>query len=179
MKPMTFITTLLPVATALLLSIRPAAAQVVLDLQNPYQIGQVGDTFQFFGTITNRGPATAYLTAAQYTGLPSGVTVDETPFAFNAPSFLTAKGDAGSTYTGDLFDVTVTPGTAPGFYSGLFTLTGGADPLADENSVLNTNGFSVAAVPEASTTVSLSILLTLGIGGLAFQAYKKKATMVA
>lgn len=178
MKNFTLVSALLPVTAALLLGGKPAAAQVTLNLQKPFQMGTTGSTFQFFGTITNFGPTAVFLTGDTHSPdpLPAGVTLDDTPFLFNAPSQLAAAGPMGnapgSSYTGEIFDVTLASGAAPGFYSGLFSLTGGTDPIASQFDTLNTNGFSIAAVPEASTTLSFGLLLALS--GLALTAARRK-----
>ena len=99
MKQITLTSALLTAAAAALaLGGRPAAAQVTLNLQKPFQSGTTGETtFQFFGTITNFGPSAVYLTGDTHTPdpLPAGVTLDDTPFLFNAPSLLSAVGSAG------------------------------------------------------------------------------------
>lgn len=180
MKPTILASILLPTAAAaLLLCGKPASAQVVLNMQKPFQSGTTGTTYQFFGTITNFGPSAIYLTGDYFTpsSIPAGVTLDDSPF-YNAPFQLSSGGMAGSSYTGALFNVTVSPTTAPGFYSGLFSLTGGTDFVANQYTTLNTNGFSIsAAVPEASTTVSFGLLLALG--GFAYGARKKKLASAA
>ena len=180
MKNFALVSALLPVtAAALLLGGKPAAAQVTLNLQKPFQAGTTGSTFQFFGTITNFGPSAVFLTGDTHSPdpLPAGVTLDDTPFLFNAPSLLSAVGSIGSSYTGEIFDVTLAPGVPPGFFSGLFSLTGGTDPVANQFETLNTNGFSIAAVPEASTTISFGLLLALS--GMVLAAARKKEAAAA
>ncbi|MGI4787845.1 MAG: hypothetical protein ACRYFS_03240 [Janthinobacterium lividum] len=172
---------LLPIAAAaLLLSGNPAAAQVQIDFQQPIQTGPVGSTFQFFGTITNFGSSAVFISGdvpPQASTLPSGLTLDDSASG-NIPYMLSGLTGGNNSYTGELFDVTSAPGTVPSIFVSDFSLTGGTDQINDEFNTLTTQRFGVittAAVPEASTTVSLGLLLMLGIGGIAFTAHKKAA----
>ncbi len=82
-----------------------------------------------------------------------------------------------------LFSQTNIPATT-GYVNHTFTVTGTGAPeillfsFRNDPGVLALDDISVTAanpVPEASTTVSLGLLLCLGLGGLAFSAQRRKA----
>ena len=90
-----------------------------------------------------------------------------------------SMGAAGATPTpGSLFfDITLLPSAAPGTYFGTFTILGG--PTANDQATVGTEDFSVTlpppTVPESSTTLSLGLLLALGLGGVVVSARRRKA----
>lgn len=88
------------------------------------------------------------------------VTLDDGDFFANFPLSLAP----GASFTGDLFVLTIPPGTMAGPFVGTFTLLGGADGNASDT--LGTVDFSVAPTPEPSSIV----LLLTGIAGLALWA---------
>ncbi|MGI4789541.1 MAG: hypothetical protein ACRYFS_11900 [Janthinobacterium lividum] len=135
-------------------------------------VGDPGDVLEFTGTLSN--PVTnsndVFLNgdSTTFNGPATDLTVNpmgNDPFFDNAPVSL-APGDA---YSGEYFDVAISPTAQPGTYFGTFLVTGGMDGNASDT--VASEDFSVtvlapAAVPEASTTVSLGILLALGGAGL-------------
>ena len=160
----------------------PAAhAQLSLTLTPASQAGTAPGTFSFSGTLANPTANTVFLNGDSLTfnGPASGLTLDDSPFLTNAPSSLGASGGGSDTYTGGFFDVTASPSAAPGTYFGTFSVVGGADGSA-QNTVA-TEDFSVsvtgqtALVPEASSVVSLALLLALGLGGVWRAARRKPA----
>ena len=161
-----------PAALCVILVAAPAAqAQVVFQLTPPAQIGSPGDTLHFTGILTNLGASTVYLFGDSATLTGPGLTLDDTPF-FNGPTSLAPMGEAGDTYQGGFFDVGIDSLTAvPGVYTGTFALTGGADPsstdpLVSQDFTVIVPGTDAAPVPEASTLVSLGLMLLLGGGAL-------------
>jgi hypothetical protein len=122
-----------------------------------------GDTLIFDGTVSLSGDATApvYFNGDSLTS-DAGLTLDDSAFWSNF-SLLTP----GETFTGELFTVTVDPGTPDGTYFGTFELQGGVDGNAQD--VLGAPGFQVnvnsasSAVPEPSSLV----LLASGLAGFA------------
>ncbi len=168
----------------LLLLAAPAHAQLTLNLLPAVQAGNPGDTLYFTGTLSNMTADTVFLNSDSPTFNGPG-TIDDTPFFNNAPASLDpmgtmdANGNPTDTYNGPFFDITLNANAAPGTYNGTFTILGGVDGNATDT--VATQDFSVtvlpvAAVPEASSVVSLGVLLALGLGGLSVSTRRRKAT---
>ena len=136
-----------------------------------------GFSTTFSGTITNTTSAALYINGDSVDPLASGLSTDDTPFynTFGGNPILLG---AGQTYTlTDLFTVTDT--TAPiGSYKGQYTIFGGADPIAENQSGFQTFQVNVplAPVPEASTSLSFAVLLA---GGAALWASKRRKSAAA
>jgi hypothetical protein len=91
-------------------------------------------------------------------------SLDDTDFFTKFPLSLAP----GASYTGDLFVLTVPPGTPFGVYLGTFTILGGANGGAENT--LGTVNFSLTTTPEPS-----SIVLSLtGMAGLAWAGFRRK-----
>lgn len=93
------------------------------------------------------------------------VTIDDSPFLANAPLFLDPGASSGPF---EIFDVNLPTNLAAGFYSGTFSVLGGADggagtafdDLADVN-------FSVNVTPTVATPEpGIVLLLGSGLAGL-------------
>lgn len=176
---------LFPVAVLLAtLALTPAAhAQLVLDLTPPGQAGPVSSVFNFSGTLINPTSDEVFLNGDSLTfnGPASGLSLDDSPFFNNAPLSLTGTGSGGDVYSGGFFSVSIASNAAAGTYFGTFSILGGADANAQDT--VATQDFSVtvtgradpAPVPEASSVVSLGLLLLLGAGGV-FAARRRPAT---
>jgi len=119
-------------------SVYPPGGGVTFDATVSAPSGNSGDVFLNGDSFSVDGP----------------LTLDDSDFFANFPLSLAP----GASFTGDLFVVTVPPGTLDGAYLGSFTLLGGADGGAQDS--LGTVNFSVN-VPEPS---SISLLLA-GIAG--------------
>ncbi|MGD0632612.1 MAG: hypothetical protein ABR987_25080, partial [Terracidiphilus sp.] len=129
---------------------------VTITLDNPVQIGDAGDTLQFYGTITNNADATVYLNSDDLT--LNGLSFAITDFFFaNVPASLAANASSGNI---DLFQVTVSNPLAdpPATYLGSLTLLGGGYNQAQDN--LGTVSFSVTT-PEPSAIYLLLGMLSL------------------
>ena len=154
-----------------------AQAQLTLTLMPASQTGKVPNTFHFTGTLTNSTAAEVFLNGDSPTFNGPG-TIDDSAFLTNAPLTLGAMGSGSDTYTGSFFDITLPSSAAPGTYFGTFTVLGG--PTASDQIAVATEDFLVTvpppAVPEASTTVLLGLLLVLGLGGTVVSARRRKAS---
>ena len=169
----------LPASAMLLLALTalPAAhAQAPLDLEfnnSGSLIGNPGDTLFFTGVLSNMTGSDVFINGDSLTfnGPAPGLALDDSPFA--PPVSLGAMGSGSDVYSGSFFDVLIDPSAQAGTYSGTFLVTGGANGNAsDELTDPMKESFSVtvpanpAPVPEASSVVSLGLLLALGGAGL-------------
>lgn len=174
----------LPASAALLacFSVLPAAhAQapypLSLTFTSPNQTVGPGGALHFTGTLTNTSSSLVFLNSdsVSFNAPVAGLTLDDSPFLTNAPMFL-AAGPIGSSYTGDFFDVMVSPSAVAGTYQGTFDVLGGGDTGTYD--IVGSQTFFVSvpeAVPEASTTVSMGLLLALGGGGLMIAKRRRTA----
>jgi len=133
-----------------------------------------GQTETFSGTIKNTTANDLYINQGGPDSLGLGLIVDSTPFSNTfggAPVLL----GAGQTYAlTDFFTVTDT-GAQIGTFTGQFTVYGGADPAATDQSGFQT--FEVLSpVPEASSWISFAVLLA---GGAAVWAVKRRKQCAA
>jgi len=142
----------------LLLAGTAAKADTILTLDAPYQIGPLS-VFSFYGTITNTS-----LTDTVYLNSDSSVadalaTLDDSPF-LNSPYYTLAPGQSTADFL--IFNVDVPPyGDGSNFYSGSFTLIGGADGNAGD--ALATADFNVQVTPEPDSYLLFGTgLLALG-----------------
>ena len=156
---------------------RAAQAQLTLTLTSAAQTGPASGVFHFAGTLTNSTAAEVFLNGDSPTFNGPG-TIDDSAFLNNAPVSLGPAGGGSDTYTGSFFDITLPSSAAPSTYFGTFTVLGG--PTAGDQTTVATKDFLVMvpppAVPEASTTVSLGLLLVLGLGGTVVSARRRKAS---
>ena len=154
---------------------RAAQAQLMLTLTSAAQTGPASGAFHFAGMLTNLTAAEVFLNGDSPTFNGPG-TIDDSAFLTNAPLSLGAMGSGSNTYTGSFFDIILPSSAAPGTYFGTFTVLGG--PTANDQITVATKDFLVTvpppAVPEASTIVSLGLLLTLGLGGGVVSARRRK-----
>ncbi len=106
-----------------------ARADAILTFAPQMLSTAAGGTVEFDGTLTNTGLADLYLNGDQISFYFSDMTVDDSPFIFNAPLFLSPEGS----YTGAFIDVTADAATPSGSYSGSYTIQGGADANTFDN----------------------------------------------
>jgi hypothetical protein len=150
-----------------LLAVTAAKADTFsFSVDSSFQYAVAGDTLTFDASATNLDPSSVvYLNSVQFTSLDSPLTADPDPFFLNFPLTL-SSGD--SAFDGEMFDITVPVGTAPGEYYGEVELLGGGDGgTYDMLGTLQPITVDVTAgapspVPEPSTLV----LLVAGLAGL-------------
>ena len=177
----------IPASAILLLCImvpQVAHAQVTFTFTTPAQVGNPGSTLFYSGTLTNTGSSAVNISNDSPSfNAPFSLILDDSPF-FNATPFVLAPaGQSGDTFTGSLIDITLASGAPTGTYLGTFTILGGPN-AGDQNTVASAD-FSAtvqqptAPVPEASSVISLGLLLTLGLGGMVLARRKHHAEIQA
>lgn len=145
------------------------AGAITALLLDPSQTDAPGTTLAYFVTLSNPSVTdTIFLNGISSTASSPFLSVDTTPFDFNAPLSLAPGASSGSF---ELFDVTIAPGTPPGPYVGsLISLLGGPDDgagtdftdLADVNFDVIVTGSS--PVPEPGSLYLLLTALAAGAG---------------
>ena len=152
----------LAVAALLTIGLSSAAAHadtVTFTLTNPNGFAVVtGGSLTYDATVSApaSNSAAVFLNGDSF-NVTAPITLNDSDFFSNFPLSLAP----GTSFTGDLFVLTVPPGTAFGTFLGTFTLLGGADGNA--SNPLGTVNFSLTTTPEPT---SILLLLT-GIIGLA------------
>ena len=188
MKPfmtfMTFSVCLMP----LLAGASASRADLLLTLSpGPATIAS-GGVVTFRGTITNTGTETVDLLSWGSPSFSGPGSMDSPPFDtpgtgytdlfFNGTPYQIVAGSNSDAI--DLFRVTADNTSVAGdLLAGSFTVTSYGES-SQASIVSDPANFAVrvsgaSAVPKASTTVSLSLLLALGMGGLVIAVRRKKA----
>jgi hypothetical protein len=170
MKGLKYFLLLSLASTSLLLSGPAAKADsYTIVFTNPDQSAVAGDIVEFDAIITNLDPSNGlYLNSDNVASLDVPLTLDDTAFG-NIPWPLSLAGDTGDSYTGALFDVTVSLATAAGTYEGEYQVLGGSDGITYD--LLGNEVFTITVgdvggsspVPEPSSL----LLLLSGMAGLA------------
>jgi hypothetical protein len=142
MKGLNYFLLLSLASTALLLSAPAAKAELfTFVFTNPDQSAVAGETIEFDAIIVNIDPSNGlYLNSDNTASLDSPLILDDTAF-WNIPWPLNPAGEAGDSYTGALFDVTVPLGTAAGTYVGEYQVFGGSN--TDASDLLGDEPFTI------------------------------------
>ena len=163
-----FSTLLVAIAGLLLCGTAAKADSFSFTIDSATQQAVPGDVLKFFGTVGNSGDPGAsliYLNGDAATwddGLQhDSLFVDDSPFLSNFPQSL----NLGQTSTGELFSLTVMPGTPAGSYAGIFAIIGGSD--GDAQDVLGFQDFAVNVTETPIPEPSSLLLLLSGLAGLA------------
>jgi hypothetical protein len=118
-------------AIAGLLSTATAQGAIIYTLDAPVQSGMVGDILHFNGTVTNTGPE-SYSTGFGHTFTGVWPSAFEFTFPFVVGGgFGSFKPGPGDSFTGELFDILITPAAAGLIISGssyLYAWPDGSDP---------------------------------------------------
>jgi len=154
------------VGACCLTGLQTARAQLNFTLQNPNPTVAPGSTFAFFATLTNTDPNNSIsLTGASFSYTDPNAASNFSDNFLNTPPSLNPAGMSGSSWTGDLFDVTVPANYVPGtVYTGTYEI----DFIDGSISGSVTQNFSVtvgghATTPELGSVWGLLLLVGLGM----------------
>ena len=146
------------VAFFLLIGLRPAHAQLLLNFNPADQTGSPGDTVLFTATLLNAGTNVLFLNGAGFAGLGEGLTPDISPFFNNSPLFLAG----GEQWTGDVFTIAISSSASPGIFFGTFRVLGGTSDT-DQAPIASQNFLVAVSAPEPGT---MALVLPVLLGGL-------------
>ena len=155
-----------------------AQMQATWKTPTPVFTSSLPQTVAVTATLVNNYSVPIYLNS-DFSTVDAPVTLDDSPFqntfVFAANPVVLAAG--GGTFKGTVFDFVIPGGTAAGDYNAQFVMQGGTDAYGATDLAETPATFHItvqsAPVPEASTTISLGLLLVLG--SAAFLARRKKA----
>lgn len=139
----------------------PARAQLQFTLNAPSQTYMQGTSATWAGTFLNTGATTLTFAGISFSGLPSGLTADDTLYFTNLDGTTLA---AGASVSASIFTTAASLSLGPSTYNSNVTVTytGGAPSPADANATL-TSIIQVAVPEPGSATLAL-----LSLPGLAF-----------
>jgi hypothetical protein len=153
------------------LTVASAAPVLTVTVSPALQSGVPGQTLVFPGTLENITTGTVFINSNALTFDIAGIGVlDDSLFLSNAPFSLNSLE---ATKPFDFFSVSIPALQAPGLYSGVLTVLGGADGSAAD--VLGTGTFQVQVNAPASTSdvPEPATVLLMG-GGLALLLWQRR-----
>ncbi|HLH79747.1 MAG TPA: choice-of-anchor tandem repeat GloVer-containing protein [Chthonomonas sp.] len=153
------------VGACLLVGLQTAGAQLNFTLQNPNPTVAPGSTFAFFATLTNTDPNNSIVLTGNNTNYSDPNTNDFSDNFLNTPPSLNPAGTSGSSWTGDLFDVTVPANSVSGtVYTGTYEIDftdGGVPGSVTQNFSVTVGGH--ATTPEVGSVWGLLLLVGFGV----------------
>ena len=152
---------------AVMLGVGSRSEAAVLQLQDSVT-GTPGSVVDFFGTLTNDGIGTLFVSGDSVTASPQ-LTVDDSPFLLNVPPSIAQGATVGPLL---MLRVNISPAAVPGTtYSGTLTALGGsfqgAVGVLDDETFEVIVRSSTAPVPEPAT-------LLLAVIGTAASALRRR-----
>lgn len=152
-----------------------AALADTLSITSP-TVTTAGGTVAVYGTYTNTGTGLEYFNGDDFSINSPAIGVGTDYFFNNGPYDLAA----GSSFTEELFSLTVNPGLAAGSDSAFFDVLGGPDTstlnvLASTTFNVNVTNAAAAVTPEPSTW----LLLGTGVLGMAFTLRRRQISATA
>src|SRR5579875_2808295 len=153
------------VGACCLTGLQTARAQLNFTLQNPNPTVAPGSTFAFFATLTNTDPNNSMDFTGNNTNYSDPNASDFSDNFGSVPLPLNPAGMSGSSWTGDLFDVTVPANAVSGtVYTGTYEI----DFIDGRVSGSVTQNFSVtvgghATTPELGSVWGLLLLVGIGL----------------
>lgn len=168
-----FVCVVMALCLVFLASKNANADPVTFTLTNPNQVGTVGSTLTFMGSLTNVAAPTVTIVGDNFNGLPATLTLDDTPFVVN---FLGQSITAGSTL-GPLgvFTVTIEAGAVPGIYNGVFSVFFDSDNGMGQETNFQT--FSITVQSETPIPEPMTLwLLGSGLAGIVSMKFAKRRT---
>jgi hypothetical protein len=152
---------LLIVAIVSLSSLLARADNIQITLTQTSQAGFPGAVVPFEATIVNLTTGTIFLNGDSSATSSTGLVLNDNPFLTNAPLSLAAGASSGPF---QIFTVGIVSGTAPGTYTGTFSILGGPTSADFTTEGSATFSVTVTTVPEPETLT----LLTTGVLALGF-----------
>ena len=146
----------------------PARAQLQFTLNTPTQTYAQGTFVTWSGTFLNTGLTTLTFSGISFSGLPTGLTTDDTLY------FTSLDGTSlgmGASVTTNFFTSAASSSLAPASYNSTVTVSyaGGSPSPNDASATFNSTITPSAAIPEPSTLGLLSLSLSLSWGTMALR----------